>query len=194
MAITVKRESLDTRAIHVSPSYTDQDGAQQLAGSEKPLPTRVLSTLRLDEGRAYAAGIVRSIGNPLTAGASIDLAIAFASGVTPTILISGLCGGDAEGYLYEGATVTGGTAITAMNMNRNSLSTSQSAILAQPTVSATGNLLVQQLLLGGGGKKASGGDIDSLTIILKPLTTYLFRLTNINGTDHVAEIILSWYE
>ena len=194
MAITVKRESLDTRAIHVSPSYTDQNDVQQLVGSDKPLPTRVLSTLRLDEGRAYATGVVRDSSNPLGNGASIDLAIAFASGVTPTILISALCGGDALGSLYEGATVTGGTAITAMNMNRNSLSTSQSAILAQPTVSATGNLLLQEILLGGSGKKASGGDVDSLTLILKPLTTYLFRLTNTNGTSHIAEIILSWHE
>jgi hypothetical protein len=33
MAIEVKRESLDTKARHVSPSYTDKDSVQQLAGS-----------------------------------------------------------------------------------------------------------------------------------------------------------------
>lgn len=194
MPIQVERESLDTKAIHVSPSFTDVNGVQQLSGSDNPFPTRLLGTLRLEEGKTYATGAVRGISNPLIAGQSIDLAIAFASGVQPTMQISGLCGGDAEGYLYEGATVTGGTSATALNMNRNSTTASQSAILIQPTVTNTGTLLIQQILLGGGGKKASGGDIDSLIIKLKPLTTYLFRLTNINGTDHVAEILLAWYE
>jgi hypothetical protein len=31
-------------------------------------------------------------------------------------------------------------------------------------------------------------------MVLKPLTTYLFRLTNVNGTAHMAELLLEWYE
>ena len=194
MAIQVKRESLDTKSIHVSPSYTDENGVQQLVTSDNPLPTLNTASLRLREGNSYSIGAIRDDVDPLIAGESLDLAIAFAEGTTPTISISGLCGGDAIGYLYEGATVSGGTSAPAFNMNRNSTNTSNSAILIEPTVSATGTLLMKQLLLGGSGKKASGNDFDSLTAILKPLTTYLFRITNINGTDHVAEIVLNWYE
>lgn len=194
MAIQVKRESIDTKARHVSPSYTDESGNQQLIGTDLPMPVIATEVLRLRQGKSYSIGVVRDETDPLGAGESLDLAIAFASGVTPTISISGLCGGDAVGYLYEGATVSNGTSAPAFNMNRNSTSLSGSAILLEPTVSNTGTLLMKQLLLGGSGKKASGNNFDSLTAILKPLTTYLFRITNINGVDHVAEIVLNWYE
>ena len=194
MAITVERESLDTKSQHVSVSFTDKDNVQYLAGSAKPFPTEDVRLLRLEEGKAFALGVVRSFADPLPASQSIDIAIAFASGVTPNISISGLCAGNAMGFLYEGSVVTGGTAITALNKNRNSLTTSQSAALSNPTVTTLGTPILSQILIGGEGKKAGGGDVGSSDLILKPLTTYLFRLTNINGTAHAAEIVLEWYE
>jgi hypothetical protein len=194
MAITVERESLDTKSQHVSVSFTDKDNVQYLAGSAKPFPTEDVTLLRLEEGKAFALGVVRSFANPLPDGESIDIAIAFATGATPNISISGLCAGDAMGFLYEGSVVTGGTAITALNKNRNSLTTSQSAALSNPTVTTLGTPILSQILIGGQGKKAGGGAIGSSDLILKPLTTYLFRLTNINGTAHAAEIVLEWYE
>jgi hypothetical protein len=194
MAIEVQRESLDTKSQHVSVSFSDKDNVQYLAGSAKPFPTEDVSLLRLEEGKAFALGVVRSFANPLPDGQSIDIAIAFAAGVTPNISISGLCAGDAMGFLYEGSVVTGGTAITALNKNRNSLITSQSAALSSPTVTTLGTPILSQILIGGQGKKAGGGAIGSSDLILKPLTTYLFRLTNVNGTAHAAEIILEWYE
>ena len=194
MAITVERESLDTKSQHVSVSFTDKDNVQYLAGSAKPFPTEDVTLLRLEEGKAFALGVVRSFADPLPDDESIDIAIAFAAGVTPNISISGLCAGDAMGFLYEGSVVTGGTAITALNKNRNSLTTSQSAALSNPTVTTLGTPILSQILIGGQGKKAGGGAIGSSDLILKPLTTYLFRLTNINGTAHAAEIVLEWYE
>jgi hypothetical protein len=194
MAIEVQRESLDTKSQHVSVSFTDKDDVQYLAGSEKPFPTEDVSLLRLEEGKAFALGVVRSFANPLPDGQSIDIAIAFAAGVTPNISISGLCAGDAMGFLYEGSVVTGGTAITALNKNRNSVITSQSAALSNPTVTTLGTPILSQILIGGQGKKAGGGAVGSSDLILKPLTTYLFRLTNVNGTAHAAEIVLEWYE
>jgi hypothetical protein len=194
MAILVERESLGTKSQHISPAYVDKDGNSYLASSDKPFPTVDINHLRLQEGRAFAAGVLRSFSNKLPAGQSIDIAIAFASGVTPAISIFGLCAGDAEGYLYEGAVVTGGTAVTAVNKNRDSANTSQSAILVGPTVTSLGTMILGQILIGGSGKKAGGGDLGSSDLILNDLTTYLFRLTNINGTSHAAEIILEWYE
>jgi len=194
MAIEVQRESLDTKSQHVSVSFADKDNVQYLAGSAKPFPTEDVTLLRLEEGKAFALGVVRSFADPLPDDESIDIAIAFAAGVTPNISISGLCAGDAMGFLYEGSVVTGGTAITALNKNRNSLVTSQSAALSNPTVTTLGTPILSQILIGGQGKKAGGGEIGSSDLILKPLTTYLFRLTNINGTAHAAEIVLEWYE
>jgi hypothetical protein len=194
MAILVERESLGTKSQHISPAYVDKDGNSYLASSDKPFPTVDINHLRLQEGRAFAVGVLRSFSNKLPAGQSIDIAMAFASGVTPVISIFGLCAGDAEGYLYEGAVVTGGTAVTAVNKNRDSANTSQSAILVGPTVTSLGTMILGQILIGGSGKKAGGGDLGSSDLILNDLTTYLFRLTNINGTSHAAEIILEWYE
>jgi hypothetical protein len=194
MAINVLRESDTTKSRYVTSTYIDKDGNQVVAGSEKPFPTKDVTLLRLEEGKAFALGAVRSFADPLPASQSIDIAIAFASGVTPNISISGLCAGNAMGFLYEGSVVTGGTAITALNKNRNSLVTSQSAALSNPTVTTLGTPILSQILIGGEGKKAGGGDVGSSDLILKPLTTYLFRLTNVNGTAHAAEIVLEWYE
>lgn len=194
MAIEVQRESLDTKAQHVSVSFADKDNVQYLAGSAKPLPTEDVSLLRLEEGKAFALGVVRSFADPLPAAASIDIAIAFAAGVTPKISIFGLCAGNAIGFLYENAVVTGGTSITALNKNRNSTTASQSAALLGPTITTLGTPILSQILIGGEGKKAGGSDMGSSDLILKPLTTYLFRLTNVNGVSHAAEIVLEWYE
>lgn len=194
MSIQVERESLTTKSQHVSPSYVDRNGVQYLVGSDNPAPTEDVSKLRLIEGRSFALGASYPLTSPLAANASIDIAIAFPSGVNPVISISGLCGGDAMGYLYEGATVTGGTSIVPINKNRVSTATSQGVALLNPTVSNTGTTILQQILIGGVGKKATGGTVGGADLILKSLTTYLFRLTNVNGTSHPAEMILEWYE
>jgi hypothetical protein len=194
MTIQVERESLSTKTQHTSPSFVDEDGVQLLVGSTDPLPTQDIALLRLVEGRAYALGAVYTFASPLADGSSIDIAIAFPSGVEPRFSISGLCAGDAMGYLYEGASVTGGTSITPINKNRNSTTASQGVALLNPTVNSLGTTLLSQILIGGTGKKATGGQTGASDLVLKPLTTYLFRLTNVNGTAHAAEMILEWYE
>jgi hypothetical protein len=104
------------------------------------------------------------------------------------------CGGNAELYMYEGATVSGGTSFTAVKRNRTSATTSQSAILINPTVTVTGTEIDAELVAGGAGKKSGGGGSSSLEIVLNPLTTYLFRLTNVSGAAQMAELFLEWYE
>jgi hypothetical protein len=49
-------------------------------------------------------------------------------------------------------------------------------------------------LAGGVGKKAGGDDAYASEQVFNSLTTYLFRLTNVNGTDHMAHLYLEWYE
>jgi len=194
MAIEVKRESLDTKSRHVSPSYTDKDGIQQLTGSDRPFPMVDINHLRLHEGRAYNVYRMYPNAAKLAAGASCNIAIAWASNVYAHLVIDASCGGDAELYMYEGATVTGGTAFTALSRHRVINAASQSAVLINPTVTSVGTELDGQLIAGGAGKKAGGGGAGSLEMVLKPLTTYLFRLTNVNGTAHMAELLLEWYE
>lgn len=194
MGIEVKCESLDTKAIHVSPAYVDKDGVQYLTGSDRPFPIVDINHLRLHEGRAFKAYRIYPSATKLADGASCNIAIAWASGIYAHIVVDASCAGNAEFYMYEGATVSGGTSFTAVKRNRTSATTSQSAILINPTVTVTGTEVDAELVAGGAGKKSGGGGSNSLEILLNPLTTYLFRLTNVSGTAQMAELFLEWYE
>lgn len=194
MAIPVERESITTKSRFVTPTYTDKDGIQQTVGSDRPAPIIDVNHLRMHEGRGFYAYHLNPYSSMLAAGASIDIAIAWASGKTPHLIYSANCGGDAEVYMYENATVTGGTSFTALNRNRTSTTTSSTAILINPTVSSLGTQLHGEFIAGGVGKKAGGGDAYASEQVLDDLTTYLFRLTNVNGTSHMAHLYLEWYE
>lgn len=194
MPTIVGLESLTTKARFVTPVYRDQSGAGVMVGSENPLPAEDVSFLRLVEGRVFAVGVVKDFADPLIAGESIDVGIAFPAGVAPVVTFSGLSQGDALGFLYEGASLSGGTAYTPLNMNRASTNTSQAAVTIQPTVNNLGALVLKQILIGGSGKKAGGGEVGASSVILKPLTSYLVRITNANSTDHATEMIIEWFE
>ena len=55
-------------------------------------------------------------------------------------------------------------------------------------------MLDAQFMPGGVGKKAGGGAMQSLEFVLKPLTNYMVRMTNVNGTAHAGHLALEWYE
>jgi len=194
MAVSIERESQTTKARHVNPAYVDKDGASYITSSDRPFPIVDINHLRLHEGRAFKAYRIYPSATKLADGASCNIAIAWASGVYAHILADASCGGNAELYMYEGATVSGGTSFTAVKRNRTSATTSQSAILINPTVTVTGTEIDAELVAGGAGKKSGGGGAGSLEIVLNPLTTYLFRLTNVSGTAQMAELFLEWYE
>jgi hypothetical protein len=194
VTLVVNRESLTTDSRHTSPSFVANSGSQALIGVDDPMPQIGYGAQKLRDGKVYAIGVVNDFASPLANGASIDIGIAWSAGVTPTISFFGFCAGDALGFLYESATLSGGTAATAVKLNRNSTIASQSAITIGPTVSNVGTLVLEQILIGGTGKKAGGGEVGSSNLILKPLTSYLIRLTNVNGTAHAAELIVEWAE
>ena len=161
--------------------------------------TRDIAQVRLIEGHAFSLGYVRTFADPLPAGQSIDIALAFPSGMNPIISISGLSAGNAIGSLYEGSVVSGGTPLTIIQRNRASTIASQGVAIVNPTITSLGTLILQEILTGGVGKKGAGGEAGGDNLILKGLTTYLFRLTNADssgggGSSHAAEIILSWNE
>ena len=79
-------------------------------------------------------------------------------------------------------------------LNRTIASTSNSAVLLNPTITNAGTLLGTYVLSGGQGKKAAGGDVSSVSMIFKPLTTYLLQLKNVSGAAQSAEMRITWYE
>jgi hypothetical protein len=195
-ATEVLLESLTTKSRFVTQVQKNDAGNYVIAGADAPLITIDINHQRNHDGRAFFAYKIHKESAPLAANASIDIAIASPAGVYPHVNVEALCLGDAELYIYEGASASGGTAFTPINRNRNFAVSNQSqvAMVINPTVTSVGTELDAQLLPGGSGKKSGGGEVGSLEYVLKPLTTYLFRLTNVNGTAHAAHLALEWYE
>lgn len=195
MALTYANlESGDVKSRFVTIAQKNNAGNYVVGGADAPLIMVDVNHQRNHDGRAFFAYKMYPDSAPLGADASIDIVLASASGVIPHITIDALCLGDAELYIYEGTSATGGTSFTPINRNRNYTNSSQVAMIINPTVTALGTQLDAQILPGGSGKKSGGGTAGSLEYVLKPLTNYLFRLTNVNGTAHAAHLSLEWYE
>ena len=194
--IYVTRESENQSAQFVALTHRNNAGLQIISGADAPVITVDVNHQRNHDGRAYYAYKIAPDTAPLAAGASINIVLASPSGVYPHITVNGMCLGDAELYIYEGASTTGGTAFTPVNRNRNYAVSNQSqvAMVINPTVTSVGTELDAQIIPGGSGKKSSGGAAGSLEYVLKPLTNYLFRLTNVNSAAHAASLTLEWYE
>ena len=195
MAVTeVNLESLTTKSRFVTQVQKNNAGNYVVAGADAPSIIVDVNHQRNHDGRAWYAYSMYPVSAPLADGSSIDIVMASAAGIFPHMTVDALCLGDAEFYIYENPVATGGTAFTPINRNRNYTTSSQVAMIINPTVSVLGTQIDAQILPGGSGKKAAGGTSGSLEYVLKPLTNYLFRLTNVNGTAHAAHLALEWYE
>lgn len=197
MAITpVELESVTTKSRFTTPVQKRNDGTHAVVGADAPLIVVDVNHQRNHDGRAFFAYKIAPDSAPLAANTSIDIVLASPSGVFPHITVDAMCLGDAELYIYEGTVTTGGTSFTPVNRNRNySVSNpSQVAMVINPTVTSVGTEIDAQIIPGGVGKKSGGGTAGSLEYVLKPLTNYMFRLTNVNGTAHAAYLTLEWYE
>lgn len=196
MAIIVQRESENTKSRLVTLTHKNNAGDQVIAGADAPVIVVDVNHQRNHDGRAFFAYKLAPDSAPLAANASIDIVLASPSGVFPHMTVDAMCLGDAELYVYEGASTTGGTSFTPINRNRNYAvsNPSQIAMVINPTVTSVGNELDAQIIPGGAGKKSGGGTGATLEYVLKPLTNYLFRLTNVNGVAHAAYLTLEWYE
>jgi hypothetical protein len=190
----VERESQPQKAQFVALTQKDKDGNQMVAGSDNGIIVVDVNHHRLHEGRAFIAWNIYPDSAKLAAGSSADIVLAAGPGIIPHVTIAMESSGDADFFVYEGTSTTGGTAFTPVRRNRNIASTSNVAMVTNPTVNTLGTLINQQFITGGTGKKASGGASGSLEYVLAPLTNYLFRLTNVNSTAHTALIELEWYE
>ena len=197
MAVTTAElESVTTKSRFVTPVQKNNAGTYVVAGADAPLIVIDVNHQRNHDGRAFFAYKLAPDSAKLGAGASINIVLASPSGVYPHITVDAMCLGDAELYIYEGTVTTGGTSFTPVNRNRNYVvsNPSQIAMVINPTVTSVGTEIDAQIIPGGTGKKSGGATADSLEYVLKPLTNYLFRLTNVNGTAHAGYLQLEWYE
>jgi len=163
--ITVDIESLNTKSRLVSLAQKNNAGNFVVGGADSPIIMVDVNHQRNHDGRAFFAYKMNPESSPLGADASIDIVLASASGVMPHMTIDALCIGDAEFYIYEGTSATGGTSFTPINRNRNYTTSSQVAMIINPTVSSLGTQLDAQILPGGSGKKSGGGTAGSLEYV-----------------------------
>lgn len=101
-----------------------------------------------------------------------------------------------EYKLAEGATVTGGSAATPYNKNRNKTTASSVTAKTGVTISVAGTT-IELLTAGTGGSPAQasgGGSGSEHEIVLKPSTTYTITLSNLTSTATVAYYNIFWYE
>ena len=192
MAILVERESLGTKSQHISPAYVDKDGNSYLTSSDKPFPMIDVNHLRLHEGRAYYAYKLYPYLAGLAAGSSIDIAVAWPAGYAPHAQFSYGCAGESEFFVYEAPTTSGGTALTINRRHRILTTASAAVAVLSPTVSAVGTEILSDFVPAN--KQGGGGQLSTFEFVLKPLTTYLFRLTNANSQAHAAHLNVQWYE
>ena len=194
MSLTVERESLTTASRHVTPSFGRRDGSHVLVDYSEPLPMVEINHYRLHEGRAYYAYKLHPNSAQLGTNTSIDIAIAWPADVYPHASLTYQCGGEAEFYIYENAATSGGTTLTLHRRNRFLTAASSGAAVLNPTVSNVGTEIYGEFISSGQGGTGAGGGGFSLEFIFKPLTTYLLRLTNVNGQAQMAEVRVDWYE
>lgn len=194
MTLIVTRESDTTKARYVVPTWTDKDNVQRVSGSSDPMPTIDINHQRLHEGRAYYAYKLHPDAAKLDTGSSIDIAIAWPANVFAHAVITYQCGGEAEFYVYENASTSSGTTLTLHRRNRQLTAASQGAAVLAPTVSNTGTEIYAEFISSGQGGTGAGGAGFTYEFVFKPLTTYLLRLTNVNGQSQMAELRIDWYE
>ncbi len=192
MPITVERESLTTKSRHVSPSYVDKDNVQTLTSSDRPFPIIDVNHFRLHEGRAYYVYKLYPYNAGLAAGSSIDIAIAWPAGYAPHAKFDYGGSGESEFYVYESPSTSGGTSMTINRRHRINTTASVAAAVLAPTVTATGTELLGEFVPAN--KQGGGGQLSTFEFVLKPLTTYLFRFTNVNSQAHAAHLMIEWYE
>jgi hypothetical protein len=128
----------------------------------------------------------------LAAGSSIDIALAFPAGTTPHLIFQYESVGESEFYMYESPTTSGGTALTKHRRNRNVVTNSVAAAVIAPTVTSVGTEVYAEFIPAS--NKGGGGGSYSFEFVLAPLTTYLFRLTNVNSQAHPCNLRIEWYE
>jgi hypothetical protein len=131
----------------------------------------------------------------LANSASINISTPNPIGATAHFTFDGGCGGDALLELLEGATVTGGDAATAHNMNRN-YDDSSVSVVTDTTLGGTPTTLVAIFLPGGQRQQAagaSGGSREGLEWVTDPTKSYAVRLTNLSGAEKPASIAVNFY-
>ena len=102
---------------------------------------------------------------------------------------------EADFKMYENVTSwTGGTPVTPLNANRNSLNSSGITDMTSDVIATLGTPVIMIHEVGGSGKKFGGSATHENEWILKRNTTYYLVLTNQGAGTSESNFQLDWYE
>ncbi len=107
------------------------------------------------------------------------------------VIEAGIYGGAGQIDVYEGATYTGGTLMTAWNRDRNSANVPAMTIYSGVT-SSDGTLMPWTTLFASAGKTAQGTR-SATEFVLKSNTKYRIDFTELSAATRVV-IRFEWYE
>lgn len=144
----------------------------------------------IHEGHSF---VIHDFADVTGAGTTFDIRIVTPDTTTLAHMGFNFSSGDEFTYaLYEGATLSGGTAFTPHNADRNSAQTSVLTITSSPTVTAVGTHLISWKT--GTGNKTGGLGASRNEMLMKRNTTYLLRITRVPAGTGWAEYSMNWYE
>lgn len=147
------------------------------------------------DGSVFYAYKSHPTADELVNNAAIEIVVTSSAGIIPAMGFVARIGGTAELDIFEGVTeVTGGSIFVPRNRNRASDRASQVGVIINPTSVTTNGVLYEEQIIGGTGGNAAGASVSNDYALIKPDTSYLFRLTNRSGQARVAELFLQWVE
>lgn len=142
------------------------------------------------EGKSYHAG--RYFGTVADLGTAI---LSLGAGtIAPHVLMNVSVGGNADVIVTEGGTITGGTAVTIFNKNRNSDSVCLATAVHSGTLTG-GTVIYSEIIPGGSGPKPAGGNSRSEAewmIRTSKLTT--IQVINVSGAAFACSVGIDFYE
>ena len=146
---------------------------------------------QVHEGEAYQADDIQASLGVATVKYGITVPVYATTIRGPHMMIGvDVYNGAALVQLYEGATFTSGSSVSAYNRNRNSLNTPGTSVKTGVT-SSDGTLVAS--FYTGGGRSTSGSNRSSSEFILKSNTIYRVDVIGlIAGTQAITKF--DWYE
>ncbi len=142
-----------------------------------------------------ASGFTASV----TAGTSMYMQFITSDKPVAMKLVDVESSSDSVSYQWFKEPVTsGGTPVTVYNLNEINPVTGNVSVVQNPTVNSDGIPISPEIHIIGqvtqGNKGGGAGGVAGLERILAPNSTYLYKITNTNGTAQDISSYFSWYE
>ena len=127
----------------------------------------------IHDGQIFRGGAYSALGT----SSAVSILIVTGATYNEDVMIGINTDGPGIGNVYEAPDATGGSAITALNANRDSTAGSRLTLTKNPTITTAGTTMGTRILGAEGFKGDTGGDVTSSWWVFKNGTKYLLRFT-----------------